>query len=259
MTEAAHQIACNPLPPGRRKPGSVGVAMGSEAAVSDADGQLLPPGMIGEIVVRGANVTRGYCDDAQANAEAFATGWFRTGDQGRIDADGYVFLTGRIKEIINRGGEKVSPREIDDALLEHPAVDQAAAFGVRHETLGEDVAAAVVLKPGARASKDQLREFLFGRLADYKIPWPSGRHHPQGRYRQGRAQNRSAAGAAHETGLRRAARRDRSPGGWHLCPGSGAAQRWRARQLSCLGRGLAARNPGSGTAAGPVRDGIVDP
>jgi len=170
MTEAAHQIASNPLPPGRRKPKSVGIAAGPDVAVMDDAAHLMPPGTTGEIVIRGNNVTRGYDDNPEANAKAFAAGWLRTGDQGSIDSDGYVFLTGRLKEIINRGGEKVSPHEVDEALLEHPAVGQAVAFGVRHETLGEDVAAAVVLKPGASATEDQIRAFLFGRLAEFKIP-----------------------------------------------------------------------------------------
>ncbi len=170
MTEAAHQMASNPLPPGTRKPKSVGIAAGPKVAVMDGEARLLTPGATGEIVIRGDNVTRGYANNAEANAKAYSAGWFRTGDQGYIDTDGYVFLTGRLKEIINRGGEKVSPREVDEALLEHPAVEQAVAFGVHHESLGEDVAAAVVLKPGVDATEDQIRASLFGRLAEFKIP-----------------------------------------------------------------------------------------
>lgn len=170
MTEAAHQMASNPLPPDRRKPRSVGIPAGPEVAIMDEDGRLLPASTVGEIVIRGSNVTRGYERNPEANAKAFAHGWFRTGDQGYLDAEGYLFLTGRLKEIINRGGEKVSPREIDEALLEHPAVAQAVAFGVRHETLGEDIAAAVVLKSGATATDDEIRASLFGRLAEFKIP-----------------------------------------------------------------------------------------
>ena len=128
MTEAAHQMASNPLPPGQRKPGSVGVAAGPQIAIMDDRGELLPPGTTGEIVIRGANVTRGYENNPTANEAAFTKGWFRTGDQGRMDADGYLFITGRTKEIINRGGEKISPREIDEVFLDHPAVAQAAAF-----------------------------------------------------------------------------------------------------------------------------------
>ncbi len=170
MTEAAHQMASNPLPPAARKPGSVGIAAGPEVAVMNETGQLLPTGATGEIVIRGDNVTRSYENNPEANAKAFTAGWFRTGDQGHIDDDGYLFLSGRLKEIINRGGEQVSPLEVDEALMEHPAVAQAVAFSVRHETLGEDVAAAVVLKPGASASADQIRASLFGRLAEFKIP-----------------------------------------------------------------------------------------
>jgi acyl carrier protein len=170
MTEAAHQMASNPLPPGVRKPGSVGLAAGPEVAVLDDDSRAVAAGLVGEIAIRGANVTRGYENNPEANAQAFTGGWFRTGDQGYLDADGYLILTGRLKEIINRGGEKVSPREVDDALLEHPAVGQAVAFALAHPTLGEDVAAAVVLKPGVAAEAEDIRASLFGRLADFKIP-----------------------------------------------------------------------------------------
>src|SRR5207249_499404 len=119
MTEAAHQITSNPLPPDRRKAGSVGIAAGQEVAIMDAAGLLLPPGKAGEIVIRGANVTPGY-DDPTVNAQAFINGWLRTGDAGFLDADGYLFITGRLKEMINRGGAKIAPREVDDVLLEHP-------------------------------------------------------------------------------------------------------------------------------------------
>ena len=170
MTEASHQIASNPLPPGVRKPKSVGMAAGPEVAVMDDAGKLLPAGATGEIVIRGNNVTSGYVGNPKASAKAFAASWFRTGDQGSIDVDGYVYLTGRLNEIINRGGEKVSPCEVDDALLEHPAVSQAVAFRVPHTTLGEDVAAALVLNDGARATADEIRTFLSGRLAEFKIP-----------------------------------------------------------------------------------------
>lgn len=170
MTEAAHQMASNPLPPGVRKARSVGLAAGPQVAIMDVQGRLLPATSVGEVVIRGENITAGYLGNDEANASAFCEGWFRTGDQGYLDADGYLFLTGRLKEIINRGGEKVSPREVDEALLEHPAVAQAVAFAVSHETLGEDIAAAVALKPGAEASEDEIRGSLFGRLAEFKIP-----------------------------------------------------------------------------------------
>lgn len=171
MTEAAHQMASNPLPPLVRKPGSVGPATGPEIAVMHPDDpHLLPTGERGEVVIRGENVMSGYVNNPAANASAFAAGWFRTGDQGYLDLDGYLTITGRLKEIINRGGEKVSPREVDEAFLSHPAVAQAVAFAVPHPTLGEDVAAAVVLRPEASATVEDLREHAFERLADFKVP-----------------------------------------------------------------------------------------
>ena len=170
MTEAAHQMSSNPLPPGTRKPGTVGVAAGPEVAVIDADGYPVAPGDIGEIAIRGENVTSGYENNPKANGEAFVRGWFRTGDQGVMDAEGYLTITGRLKEIINRGGEKISPREVDEVLLDHPAVQQCVTFAVPHDKLGEEVAAAVVLREGAQAGEKDLREFLAIRLADFKIP-----------------------------------------------------------------------------------------
>src|SRR5208337_1587807 len=168
MTEASHQMASNPLD-GARKPGSVGLAAGPEVAIMDAGGRLLRRGEIGEIVIRGENVTAGYDNNPAANAEAFVNGWFLTGDQGVIDADGYLTLTGRLKEIINRGGEKISPREVDEALMDHPAVLQVVAFAVPHDMLGEDVAAAVVLRGGESATEHELRAFLSERLAAFKV------------------------------------------------------------------------------------------
>jgi acyl-CoA synthetase (AMP-forming)/AMP-acid ligase II len=170
MTEAAHQMASNPLPPRPRKPGSVGLPAGPDVAVMDEAGKLLPADAIGEIVIRGANVTPGYKNNAMANAAAFTNGWFRTGDQGVMDADGYFRLTGRLKEIINRGGEKISPREVDEVLLDHPAVAQVVTFGVPHPKLGEDVAACIVLADGAVADEKSIRTFVAGRLADFKVP-----------------------------------------------------------------------------------------
>jgi acyl-CoA synthetase (AMP-forming)/AMP-acid ligase II/acyl carrier protein len=170
MTEAAHQMASNPLPPDPRKPGSVGRAAGPEVAIMSETGTLLPPGTTGEVVIRGANVTPGYENNPVANTAAFTGGWFRTGDQGYVDSDGYLFLTGRLKEIINRGGEKVAPREVDEVLLTHPSVAQAVTFAMPHPTLGEDVAAVVVLRPGHQETAVRIRHFLFGRLADFKIP-----------------------------------------------------------------------------------------
>lgn len=170
MTEAAHQMACNPLPPAARKPGTVGRAAGPELAIMGDSGELLAAGATGEIVIRGENVTAGYQNNDKANAEAFVNGWFRTGDQGVMDAEGYLSITGRLKEIINRGGEKVSPREVDEVLMDHPAVRQVVTFATPHDKLGEDVAAAVVLREGAQASEKDLREFVGGRLAAFKVP-----------------------------------------------------------------------------------------
>lgn len=170
MTEAAHQMASNPLPPAARKPGSVGKPTGVEIAILDEAGRELPAPTVGEVAIRGENVMAGYENHPAANAAAFTRGWFRTGDQGYLDSDGYLFLTGRLKEIINRGGEKISPREIDEVLLAHPAVAEAVAFAVPHATLGETVAAAVVLRKDAQAGETDLRQFAGSRLADFKVP-----------------------------------------------------------------------------------------
>ncbi len=170
MTEAAHQIATNPKPPAVRKPGSVGRAFGTEAAIMDADGNLLAPGEIGEIVLRGPAVISGYANNPEANSKSFVNGWFRTGDNGRLDRDGYLFITGRIKEIINRGGQKISPREVDEVLCTHPAVANAVAFAVPDHRLGEDIAAAVVLRPGHAASEIEIKNHAANLIAQYKVP-----------------------------------------------------------------------------------------
>ena len=170
MTEASHQIAVNPLPPRPRRPGSVGLAAGCEVGILDATGAPTPAGATGEVVVRGANLTRGYLDNSAATSASFVNGWFRTGDQGFLDSHGYLFLTGRIKEIINRGGEKISPREIDEVLLDHPAVSQACAFSIPSEQLGEEVGAAVVLRENATLAETELLEFAARRLATFKVP-----------------------------------------------------------------------------------------
>ena len=170
MTEAAHQMCSNPLPPAPRKAGFVGPAAGPDVAVFDADGTALPAGAEGEIVVRGANVMSGYIDNPAATREAFHGDWLRTGDQGFMDADGYVKVTGRLKELVNRGGEKIAPLEVDHALLAHPAVAEACAFAAPHPRLGEDVAAMVVLKDGARVDERALQAFVGRRLARFKVP-----------------------------------------------------------------------------------------
>ena len=172
MTEAAHQMASNPLPPAIRKPGSVGLAAGPEIAILAESGAFYfaGPTPSGEIFIRGDNLTAGYENNPQANAEAYRDGWFRTGDVGSLDAGGYLSLTARTKEMINRGGEKIAPREVDEALLRHPAVAQALAFAMPDTRLGENVAAAVVLHPGASITEAALRDFAAQTLADFKVP-----------------------------------------------------------------------------------------
>jgi acyl-CoA synthetase (AMP-forming)/AMP-acid ligase II len=136
----------------------------------DEAGAAISGGATGEVVIRGANVTAGYENNPEANAASFTNGWFRTGDQGYLNAEGYLYLTGRLKELINRGGEKISPREVDEVLLQHPAVAQALAFAVPHDRLGEEVAAAIVLADGAEAGERELREYASRHLADFKVP-----------------------------------------------------------------------------------------
>ena len=170
MTEAAHQMASNPLPPGVRKPGSVGRPAGPAICILSPEGAELPQGEVGEVAIQGPNVMTGYRLNPTANAQAFTAGWFRTGDQGYLDAEGYLFLTGRLKELINRGGEKIAPVEIDQALLAHPAVQQAVTFALPHPTLGEEVAAAVVLREAPPVTPAELQQFLAQSVADFKIP-----------------------------------------------------------------------------------------
>ena len=160
MTEAGPQIASNRLPPFQRRQGSVGLSAGPEVAIADEAGQRKPTGEIGEVVIRGPNVTNAF----EGN------GWLRTGDLGYLDADGYLFITGRLREMVNRGGEKISPREVDEALMEHPAVLEAVSFAVPHATLGESVGAAVVLRENARVTEAEIRKFAATRLAHFKIP-----------------------------------------------------------------------------------------
>ncbi len=166
MTEAAHQVASNPLPPLLHKPGTVGPGEG--IAIIDETGKHLPANAPGEVVVRGPNVMRGYRNDPDANATAFINGWFRTGDTGAMDVDGYLTLVGHIKELINRAGEKISPGEVEAVLLQHPAVAEAAAFGVPDPKYGEEIWAAVVLR--SAADTHELQAFCGTRLADFKVP-----------------------------------------------------------------------------------------
>ena len=176
MTEAAHQMTSNPIAPGAQRPGSVGVAAGPDVRLMTQTGLTQEAGQLGEIVIRGRNVTTGYEANEKANAENFFADpdgdgtWFRTGDQGQFDTDGYLSITGRLKEIINRGGEKISPREVDEVLMDHPAVGQAVTFAVPHKQLGEEVAAAVVLREGHEAPSAEIRNFASERLAGFKVP-----------------------------------------------------------------------------------------
>ena len=168
MTEAAHQVASTPLNGGKRVPGSVGMGTGVSIAIMDQDGNIEPAGVIGEVVLKGENITQGYEDNPEANCDSFTDGWFRTGDQGVMDSDGYLKLVGRLKEIIIRSGEKISPQEIDDTLLTHPSVAGAVAFGVPNSTHGEVPSAAVVLRAPVKAS--ELVAFCRAHLAAFKCP-----------------------------------------------------------------------------------------
>jgi acyl-CoA synthetase (AMP-forming)/AMP-acid ligase II len=173
MTEAAHQMCCNPIAPGTQKPGAVGLPAGPEVRIAHEVENRLVDG-IGEIAISGPNVTPGYEGNPEANEKNFfeAEGkrWFRTGDQGAFDADGFLSLTGRLKEIINRGGEKISPLEVDGTLSDHPAVAQVVTFAIQHDKLGEEVGAAVVLKEGQSATEREIRDFASKRLAAFKVP-----------------------------------------------------------------------------------------
>jgi acyl-CoA synthetase (AMP-forming)/AMP-acid ligase II len=168
MTEAAHQMTSNPLPPSKRKAGSVGCGTDVRVSIMNKEGRHCPSGERGEVVIQGPNVIQGYESNPEANATSFADGWFRTGDRGYLDQDGYLWLVARIKELINRGGEKISPREIDEVLLAHPAVAEAVCFGVPHATWGEEVAAAVVLRHAV--TEADLLAYCREHLADYKRP-----------------------------------------------------------------------------------------
>ena len=168
MSEASHQMTSNPMPPAEHKAGTVGYGFGVAVNIMDEEGNLLEAGGLGEIVVKGANVFDGYEGNPEANKTAFTNGWFRTGDQGFIDKDGYLSLTGRIKELINRGGEKISPLEVDNVLLRHPAISEALVFAVPHKTLGEDIHAAVVTKEDVEDK--ELKTYCSEHLADFKVP-----------------------------------------------------------------------------------------
>lgn len=170
MTEASHQMTSNPLPPGERRPGTVGVSSGIEVAVLDDEWRSLPPGSDGEVAVRGSSVVEEYRGNQEATAASFRDGWFRTGDRGTLSADGFLTLRGRIKELISRGGEKISPHEVEDALLSHVGVAEAVAFGVDDEKYGEEVAALIVPVDGKVVDADSLQAHCSTRLASFKVP-----------------------------------------------------------------------------------------
>ncbi len=169
MSEAG-TVACNPMPPGRRKPGSVGRPVACEIEVRDDARRALPPHEVGDVWLRGSSVIAAYEGDPEVHRTVFCDGWFRTSDLGYFDHDGYLFLAGRAGEVINRGGNKVSPLEVDMLLEHHPQVRRAASFAAPHPTLGEDVVAAVVLRESATVTPQALREFALAELADYKVP-----------------------------------------------------------------------------------------
>ncbi|KAI1502821.1 peroxisomal-coenzyme A synthetase [Biscogniauxia marginata] len=171
MTEAAHQMTSNPLPPSKRKPGTVGLGQGVEVKILNDAGDELPQGSEGEICIKGENVTSGYLNNPSANASSFAKGgFFRTGDQGKKDEDGYIIITGRIKELINKGGEKISPIELDNVLTRHPAVSEAVSFAIPDDLYGQDIGIAIVLKNGAKLGQDELRSWVSEKLAKFKTP-----------------------------------------------------------------------------------------
>ena len=170
MTEASHQMTSNHLPPGKRKAMKAGFAEGPKVSVMDENHNIVENGMIGEIAIKGKSVTKGYLNNFQANKNSFVDGWFLTGDQGFYDEEGFLQITGRIKEIINKGGEKISPLEIDDAIMKHKSVYQGITFPIFHDKLGEEVAAAIVLKNNHQLTEQELKEFLSKILAPYKIP-----------------------------------------------------------------------------------------
>jgi len=170
ISEGGSQITTNPRPPKTRKAGSVGLPFGNEMRVIDEHGGIAPALQTGEVVVRGANIARGYYRKPEETKRSFVDGWFHTGDLGHFDEDGYLYLEGRIKELINRAGEKFSPQEIDEALYKLPQVELAAAVGVPHRLYGEEVAAYVKLRDGQSITAEQIRFHCHNELADYKVP-----------------------------------------------------------------------------------------
>ena len=170
MTEATHQMTSNPLPPKQQKAGFVGIPAGPEVCIMDDNGNILKQGNVGEICIKGDNVTLGYENNDDANKTSFTNGWFRTGDQGYFDNDGYLKISGRLKEIINKGGEKISPLEVDNILMDHPSIDQAVCFGYEDKMLGENIASAIIIKDGMECSENEVLNYAEKKLAKFKIP-----------------------------------------------------------------------------------------
>ena len=170
MTEATHQMTSNPLPPKKQKPGFVGIPAGPEVCIMDEKDKILNQGETGEVCIKGDNVTLGYDNNPEANKNSFTKGWFRTGDQGYFDQNGYLKISGRLKEIINKGGEKISPLEVDNVLMDHPLIEQAVCFGYEDKMLGEDIAAAIIVKEGKNCSESDVKNYAEEKLAKFKIP-----------------------------------------------------------------------------------------
>lgn len=171
MTEGAHQMTSNPLPPAKRYPGSVGIGQGVEVKILNAFGSEVPQGGEAEICIRGENVTKGYLNNPEANKTSFTQdGFFRTGDQGKQDEDGYVIITGRIKELINKGGEKISPVELDNVVSQNPSVAEAVCFAIADEMYGQDIGLAVVVKDGEETTPEELRKWIAAKVAKFKVP-----------------------------------------------------------------------------------------
>ncbi len=170
MTEATHQMASNPLPPAIQKPGLVGMPAGPEICIMNDKNEKLPQGEIGEICIKGDNVTNGYENNPEANKQSFVNDWFRTGDEGFFDKDGYLKISGRLKEIINKGGEKISPLEVDNILMDFSPIDQALCFGYKDKMLGEDIAVVIKLKENKSCTEDDIKSYANEKLAKFKIP-----------------------------------------------------------------------------------------
>ena len=170
MTEATHQMTSNPLPPKIQKPGFVGIPAGPDVCIMDDADKILNQGETGEVCIKGNNVTLGYDNNPEANKKSFSNGWFRTGDQGYFDQDGFLKISGRLKEIINKGGEKISPLEVDNILMDHPLIEQAVCFGYEDKMLGEEIAAAIIVKEGQNFSEIDVKNYAEEKLAKFKIP-----------------------------------------------------------------------------------------